>query len=187
MHPPPPPLSPPTPPPHSGNGIHRILSAEKRTGRTVLLTTHSMDEADVLCDRIAIVAGGRLRAVGTQQRLKHRFGSGYRLTLHLAPPSPAALEATAARAHAYVIRALSPSALLLSRVGSSMTYVLPRGTDVAAVFGALDSVRGASDTGIAEFGVQQASLEEVFVKVVRSSEGGRGGEAAGGDRVVNIQ
>ena len=108
-----------------------------------------------------MLAGGRLRAVGTQQRLKHRFGSGYRLTLHLAPPSPAALEATAARAHAYVIRALSPSALLLSRVGSSMTYVLPRGTDVAAVFGALDSVRGASDTGIAEFGVQQASLEEL--------------------------
>jgi ABC-type multidrug transport system ATPase subunit len=129
-----------------------------------------MDEADVLCDRIAIVAGGKLRAVGTQQRLKHRFGSGYRLTLHLAPPSPAALEATAARAHAYVVRTLSPSALLLSRVGTSMTYVLPRGTDVAAVFAALDAVRGRSGSEIAEFGVQQASLEEVFVKVVKGSE-----------------
>ena len=157
----------------AGNGIHRILAAEKRSGRAVLLTTHSMDEADVLCDRIAIVASGKLRAVGTQQRLKHRFGSGYRLTLHLAPPSPAALEATAARAHAYVMASLSPQAVLLSRVGTSMTYVLPRSTDVAAVFAALDAVRGrgGAGNGIAEFGVQQASLEEVFVKVVKSAEG----------------
>ena len=140
-----------------------------------------MDEADVLCDRIAIVAGGKLRAVGTQQRLKHRFGSGYRLTLHLAPPSPAALEATAARAHAYVVRSLSPAALLLSRVGTSMTYVLPRDTDVAAVFEKLDAARGRGGSEIAEFGVQQASLEEVFVKVVRGSEGSAGAGAGAGE------
>jgi ABC-type branched-subunit amino acid transport system ATPase component len=155
--------------PENRNGIHRILAAEKRAGRAVLLTTHSMDEADVLCDRIAIVASGKLRAVGTQQRLKHRFGSGYRLTLHLDATSPAALDATAARAHAFVVRALSPQALLLSRVGTSMTYVLPRGTDVAGVFAALDAVRGKGE-GISEFGVSQASLEEVFVKVVRQAE-----------------
>jgi len=130
-----------------------------------------MDEADVLCDRIAIVASGKLAAVGSQLRLKHRFGSGYRLTLHLNPPSPAALEATAARAHAFVMRSLSSKSQLLSRVGNTLSYVLPRGIDVAGVFAQVDGVRRSRSEGIQEFGVQQASLEEVFIKVVRNAGG----------------
>ena len=42
-----------------------------------MLTTHSMEEADVLGDRIAIMARGRLRCIGSSIHLKHRFGSGY--------------------------------------------------------------------------------------------------------------
>lgn len=50
-------------------------------GRAVVLTTHSMEEADVLGDRIAIMAKGRLRCIGTALHLKQRFGAGYTLTL----------------------------------------------------------------------------------------------------------
>jgi ABC-type multidrug transport system ATPase subunit len=56
-----------------------ILQAKK--GRCVVLTTHSMEEADTLSDRIAIMALGRLRCIGTSVRLKNRFGSGYRVTV----------------------------------------------------------------------------------------------------------
>jgi ABC-type multidrug transport system ATPase subunit len=140
-----------------------------------------MDEADALCDRIAILAGGKLRAVGSQQRLKHRFGSGYKLVLHLTAPAgePAALEAAAARANAFVTSSLAPGAALLSRVGSTLSYVLPRvGTDVAAMFAALDAAKGRH--GISEFGLSQTSLEEVFIKVVRAA----GGEHAAAEAVV---
>ena len=143
----------------------------------------------MLCDRIAIMAAGQLRAVGTQQRLKHRFGSGYKLTLHLAAPSgaPAALEAAAGRANAYVTTTLCPGAALLSRVGSTLCYVLPRGagTDVAAVFGALDAAKGKH--GISEFGLCQTSLEEVFIKVVRAAEGGVGAGGRGGAGEVAVR
>lgn len=65
--------------------------------RCVVLTTHSMQEADVLGDRIAIMARGKLRALGTSTDLKARYGSGYRLSLLLAekPQAPAAVTATA--------------------------------------------------------------------------------------------
>ena len=43
-----------------------------------MLTTHSMEEADILGDQIAIMARGRLRAIGSSLRLKQRFGSGER-------------------------------------------------------------------------------------------------------------
>lgn len=47
-------------------------------GHTVLLTSHSMEECEALCNRIGIMRGGRLQCVGTVQHLKSRFGAGYR-------------------------------------------------------------------------------------------------------------
>ena len=49
--------------------------------RTILLSTHFMDEADVLGDRIAIISEGKLRCLGSSLFLKSHFGDGYHLTL----------------------------------------------------------------------------------------------------------
>lgn len=54
-----------------------------KVGRTVVLTTHSMEEADILADKIAIVARGRLCCIGTSLHLKELelYGSGFRLNV----------------------------------------------------------------------------------------------------------
>lgn len=52
-----------------------------RRHRAIVLTTHSMEEADVLCDRIVIMVEGRLATVGTSLDLKSQFGVGYTLTV----------------------------------------------------------------------------------------------------------
>ena len=52
-----------------------------RAGRVIVLTTHSMEEADLLADRIAIMAHGRIVAEGTSADLKSRYGVGYTLTM----------------------------------------------------------------------------------------------------------
>jgi ABC-type multidrug transport system ATPase subunit len=54
---------------------------ESKKGRIVLLTTHYMDEADILGDRIAIMASGKLTALGSSIFLKTKFGTGYTLTI----------------------------------------------------------------------------------------------------------
>ena len=148
-----------------------------------------MSEADALCSRIGILAGGRLRAIGSQQALKHRYGSGYRLTLALAPPrgvtppadAAAALDAAAAAAARTVAR-LCPDARLARRIGATAVYALPRGgggagdgddgaaaAAIAATFAALDAACRAGDAGFADFGLNQTSLEEVFVNVVEGA------------------
>lgn len=53
-----------------------IIEKAKK-GRVIILTTHSMEEADVLSDRIGIMAKGRLRCIGTSIRLKAKFGTGF--------------------------------------------------------------------------------------------------------------
>lgn len=50
---------------------------DAKKGRAIILTTHSMEEADILSDRIGIMARGRLRCIGTSIRLKSRFGTGF--------------------------------------------------------------------------------------------------------------
>ncbi len=45
------------------------------------LLQHSMEEADILGDRIAIMARGRMRCIGTSIRLKNKFGAGYRMSV----------------------------------------------------------------------------------------------------------
>lgn len=54
-----------------------------RKNRTLILSTHHMDEADLLCDRIAIMAAGRLCCIGNSMFLKKTFGAGYNITVCL--------------------------------------------------------------------------------------------------------
>ena len=54
---------------------------EDRT--SVILTTHSMEECEALCPRIAIMAGGKLRCLGSAQRLKSKFGRGYQVEMKI--------------------------------------------------------------------------------------------------------
>lgn len=57
-------------------------------GRTILLSTHHMDEADLLGDRIAIISHGKLKCCGSPLFLKGAYGDGYRLTLVKRPAEP---------------------------------------------------------------------------------------------------
>ncbi|KAF9129730.1 hypothetical protein BGW39_003874 [Mortierella sp. 14UC] len=57
------------------------LMQDSKAGRAILLTTHSMEEADALGDRIAILSDGHLQTMGSSLFLKNRFGLGYHLSL----------------------------------------------------------------------------------------------------------
>ncbi|HXZ98890.1 MAG TPA: ATP-binding cassette domain-containing protein [Candidatus Binatia bacterium] len=57
-----------------GDVWERVHELRRETGMTVLLTTHYMDEADTLCDRVALMHHGRIRAEGTPQQLKAALG-----------------------------------------------------------------------------------------------------------------
>ena len=52
-----------------------------RQNRIIILTTHYMDEADVLGDRIGIMAKGKVMCLGSSLFLKNRYGAGYKLTM----------------------------------------------------------------------------------------------------------
>ncbi|CAL1280707.1 unnamed protein product [Larinioides sclopetarius] len=70
--------------PVSRRKIWNILSqARNNTGAAVLLTTHSMEESEALCNRLAIMVNGRFRCLGSIQQLKTKYGQGYTLIIKL--------------------------------------------------------------------------------------------------------
>jgi len=67
--------------PQSRNRIYETIEALRDKGMTILYTTHYMEEADRLCDRVAIMDGGQIIAMGTPQQLKSQIGPPEQVTL----------------------------------------------------------------------------------------------------------
>jgi ABC-2 type transport system ATP-binding protein len=67
--------------------IYDIIEELKREKKTVLLTTHYIEEAERLCDRVAIVDQGRVIAMGTPRDLKHASAGKTRIEVRLAKPA----------------------------------------------------------------------------------------------------
>ncbi|MBA7703253.1 hypothetical protein ES703_112035 [subsurface metagenome] len=67
--------------PQSRNNIYENIEGLRDKGMTILYTTHYMEEANRLCDRIAIIDGGQIIAMDTPYQLKSQIGSPEQVTL----------------------------------------------------------------------------------------------------------
>ncbi len=62
---------------------------DNKNGKIIILTTHYMDEADILGDRICIMAEGKIKCLGSSLFLKNRYGVGYNLVIAKKDRNPA--------------------------------------------------------------------------------------------------
>jgi hypothetical protein len=147
--------------------------ADAKPGRTFLLTTHYMDEADILGDAIAIMARGVVKCVGSSLFLKKRFGGGLRLCCEReAGAGPAALAAFDTFLFEHMgfngKRERTGAEARLAERQIVATLDAGAADRLPALFRALDD--GAlAELRIASYGVGPSTLEAVFLKV---GEGG---------------
>ncbi|KAG0086793.1 ATP-binding cassette sub- A member 5 [Podila epicladia] len=141
------------------NSIRKL----KRTS-CVILTTHSMEEADALCDRIAIITNGHIQALGTSQRLKNTYGAGYKVVVktHQSPAAvTAAIDRTVGVGRATLVQAL----------GASLEYELTRvegerTTDMLAKLFRLFELK-RQELGVEDYSVSQTTLAQVFIEFAK--------------------
>jgi ABC-2 type transport system ATP-binding protein len=129
-------------------------------GRTILLTTHYMAEADELCDRIAIVDRGRILAIGTPDELKRRVQreSIFRVELDHLEGGPAALAGLPG-----VVKA---SAAVDSDGSERQTIAVNLVLEDDAALGAVVGAVGAKGATILGLQKSEPTLEDVFVELV---------------------
>jgi ABC-type multidrug transport system ATPase subunit len=71
--------------PDNRQHVWKIIQSLKSPNRLILMTTHSMEEAEALCSRIGIMVKGELKCIGSASHLKFKYGKGYVLTINLLP------------------------------------------------------------------------------------------------------
>uniref|UniRef100_A0A671VTM3 ATP-binding cassette sub-family A member 2 n=1 Tax=Sparus aurata TaxID=8175 RepID=A0A671VTM3_SPAAU len=167
--------------PYARRAIWDLILKYKQ-GRTILLSTHHMDEADLLGDRIAIISHGKLKCCGSPLFLKSTYGDGYKLTLvkkqsegrggsQLQPPSslsPSCSLSPCSEARVtQFIRQFVASCLLVSDSNTELSYVLPSDAVKKGCFERLFQAleQSLDSLALTSFGVMDTTLEEVFLKV----------------------
>jgi ABC-2 type transport system ATP-binding protein len=126
-------------------------------GTTVLLTTHYMFEADELCDRIAVIAGGEIVAHGTPAQLKARVVDGRVVEIEVYGVSDEALGQ---------LRALpGVTSVLVEERGQAQVVVLRVGADVEVAQAALACLTGLR---VGRVSTREPTLEDAYVDLVGS-------------------
>ena len=124
-------------------------------GTTVLLTTHYMFEADELCNRIAVIAGGEIVALGTPAELKARVVDGRVVEIEVYGVSDQALAD---------LRALpGVASVLVEERGQAQVVVLRVGADVEVTQAALGCLTGLR---VGRVGTREPTLEDAYVELV---------------------
>ncbi|CAL6007120.1 ABC_transporter family protein [Hexamita inflata] len=140
---------------------------EAKNNKIIILTTHSMEEADALSQYIGIMAAGQMRAIGTRQRLKSRFGSGYRLQIIHSVNSADEIDDLVFMA-APNIRIDRREPVPADKELVRSFYIIPPGDPISFVYEACQEQR---EQGlIKEFGLEFTSLEEVFLTIAQMVE-----------------
>jgi ABC-2 type transport system ATP-binding protein len=149
--------------PVAARDLRSTVAGLAAAGTTLLLTTHYMAEADELCDRIAIIAQGELRAIGTPEELK-RSADGRRImeveAFGLAPETIACVR-----------RIPGVREAIVEARGATDVLTVQSASDVdvqRSVLAVLDGVRMGRIT------TRQPTLEDAYVAIVSASAGDYG-------------
>ncbi|KPI94549.1 ATP-binding cassette sub-family A member 3 [Papilio xuthus] len=126
-----------------------------RGHRTVIMSTHYMDEADILADRILGLHSGIIRCYATPEYLKKAIGAGFRVSI-------TTRQLPDLHKICSVMREMSPDAELSDKILRTLVYEISPATDMECLLNKLEACRSKLD--IESIGIGTVTMEEVFMK-----------------------
>ncbi|GER49989.1 ABC transporter A family member [Striga asiatica] len=146
--------------PASRNLLWNVVKRAKQN-RAIILTTHSMEEAEHLCDRLGIFVDGSLQCVGNPKELKARYGGSYVFTMTTSADHDEEVE--------NLVRHLSPSATKIYQISGTQKFELAKQeVRISDVFQAVEKAK--SRFAVQAWGLADTTLEDVFIKVARGAQ-----------------
>nr|XP_058969338.1 ATP-binding cassette sub-family A member 2-like [Pocillopora verrucosa] len=146
--------------PHARRFLWNLILDIIKDGRSVILTSHSMEECEALCTRLAIMVNGRFKCLGSCQHLKNRFGEGYIITVRVQGDLPNLEPLYQFFSEKF------PRATLKENHHNMVQYQLPSGVmALSEVFGHIES--SYEVLKIEDYSVSQTTLDNVFINFAR--------------------
>ncbi|KAF3437769.1 hypothetical protein FNV43_RR20525 [Rhamnella rubrinervis] len=119
--------------PASRNSLWKVVKRAKQD-RAIILTTHSMEEADILCDRLGFFVDGSLQCIGNPKELKARYGGSYVFTISTSSEHEEEVES--------LVQNLSPNSSKVYQLSGTQKFELPKnGVNIADVFQAVEQAK----------------------------------------------
>jgi ABC-2 type transport system ATP-binding protein len=131
--------------------LWEIIREYHQSGKTVLITTHNMEEADALCERLAIVDHGRVIALGTPKELKASIPGGFLLRLRFGNQTDGLVERLKSLAGVREVKALD---------GTGTDVYADRGGSLIPEIATLAASSGAE---LSDVHISEPSLENLFL------------------------
>jgi len=131
--------------------LWEIIREYHQSGKTVLITTHNMEEADALCQRLAIVDHGRVIAFGTPKDLKASIPGGFLLRLRFGNQTDSLVERLKSLAGVREVKALD---------GTGTDVYADRGGSLIPEIATLAASSGAE---LSDVHISEPSLENLFL------------------------
>src|SRR5215467_7833017 len=131
--------------------LWEIIREYNQAGKTILLTTHYMEEADALCNRLAIIDHGKVIALGTPASLKASIPGGYLLRLRFGNQTPGLLQGLESLAGVREVR---------SNEGTGADIYADRGGSLIPEIASLAATVGAE---LSDVNISEPSLENLFL------------------------
>ncbi|XP_073516408.1 ABC-type organic anion transporter ABCA8-like isoform X2 [Phyllobates terribilis] len=140
-----------------------LRAAFRNKERGAILTTHYMEEAEAVCDHVAIMVSGKLRCIGSIQQLKSKFGKGYLLEMKVKDSQ------RVDEIHQEISR-IFPQADRQDRFSSLLCYKIPMDNvqSLSQAFTQLEKAKRIYD--IEEYSFSQPTLEQVFLDLAKEQE-----------------
>ncbi|XP_051789234.1 retinal-specific phospholipid-transporting ATPase ABCA4 isoform X1 [Erpetoichthys calabaricus] len=152
--------------PHSRRFLWNSIMSVIRDGRAVVLTSHSMEECEALCTRLAIMVNGTFKCLGTIQHLKYKFGDGYVVTMKIKSAKPGA-PPDLNPAESF-LEANFPGCLQREKHYNTLQYQIPS-PSLARIFHLVASNK--EKLNIEDYSISQTTLDQVFVNFAKQQTG----------------
>ncbi|XP_069013979.1 retinal-specific phospholipid-transporting ATPase ABCA4-like [Embiotoca jacksoni] len=152
--------------PHSRRFLWNAIMSVIQDGRAVVLTSHSMEECEALCTRLAIMVNGTFKCLGTIQHLKYKFGDGYVVTMKI-KAAKAGLSPELEPVESFMESSF-PGCIQREKHYNTLQYEIAS-SSLARIFQLV--VASKDRLSIEDYSVSQTTLDQVFVNFAKQQTG----------------
>jgi ATP-binding cassette subfamily A (ABC1) protein 3 len=162
------------------------INAIRRSGTSIILTSHSMEECEALCDRLAIMVQGSFQCLGGPQHIKSKFGKGFQIIIKLEPMSEAvngignehqnqATKSVQNKGDALkllrdsVVKAFDSCSVTDEHMDYVHFHVANPETSWSHLFGTMELIKKENNI-VQDYSVSETTLEQIFLGFARSEE-----------------